>query len=1220
MSRAITAQAKTPLLSAQVSHSDHASSINKAHKDWENPQVYQRNRLGSHVPLVSHTQQSLALTQFSDAAQPSASSVILLSGTQWRFNLFEMPESVTPNFHDPSFNSYQWSKIQVPSNWECQGFGTPIYTNIIYPFPVTPPYVPKDNPTGCYTHTFDIAEDWTNNKRVFLQFEAVGSAFYCWVNGAMVGYAQDTFLSSEFDVTELLKAGSNHLAVQVMRWSDGSYLEDQDHWWLSGIHRDVFLLAKPLTFISDYHVRTPLTFAAKGSSRLSSARLDLSIEVLSIDPQLLSGHSVAAKLYHDTPDLTEAQPVLETTLDLTGQGPSTSDRMAGSKADWHRGAAQGSWSMMSLGSSGPALWSAEEPNLYILVLSLIAPDGSHVESESCQVGFRQDEIKGRQLLHNNRPIMIKGVNRHMHEDRRGKAVTEESMLADIKLLKQFNFNAVRNAHYPNNNRWYELCNQYGIYLMDEANVETHGFEPSFTKKDAHPACWPEWHDAIVDRGVRMIRRDKNHPSIIVWSCGNESGFGSAHSDMAKFYRQLDPSRPTHYEGGGSRTDATDIICPMYARIDECISFANIPTEHRPVIQCEYAHAMGNSNGNYKEYWEMYDSHPHLQGGFIWDWVDQGLINTATDASGKTVEYWAYGGDFGSFPDDAQFCINGMIWPNREPHPGCFEAKAAMAPVAFKLSKPTGQPGYMVTVYNKHWFISTEGLVFDFRVMADGVPIKQDGDDGWTRFDIAQIPAQEEQEERLHAQRMLGGLQDAELALEIRASLLDATPWAPQGHVVAEQQIKLSAQHYLDQLPQQSTSEPEYEQQAAPLTVNWQEENGRDSGLKVVISGSTGCISEWHVGGQSLLTESVTPCFFRACIDNDRGGTGGRSYASRWKAAGLDRMKAVPDTCTLKSKPAQDGGVLVQARFTMRPDRNMDSIIGQTAHNLDESQRPMSSSEGEAAPVGPVQEPSDRWLGAKGPGHINVAVQYTVSGDGDISSSWEVDTSKAIPSKLPMFMYRVVPLLFRALGWLLGKLSLFPHFAGSADRGACWIYRSLPRIGLHFGVPKRCKQVQWYGAGPHECYWDRKSGAPVREYSSTVQDMHVPYIVPGENGGRADVRWSSIHDEDGHGVTAVADRNLMQMSVTQYSMSNLSLARHDYELQPDGINHVYLDHLHMGLGGDDSWSPSVHEKYTIPPGMYKFKVHLSPHEAKVQTSSQAKHPRSVWQQLRSLGHL
>ncbi|KAL3153868.1 hypothetical protein ABBQ32_013441 [Trebouxia sp. C0010 RCD-2024] len=1030
----IASQVRTPLLSAHGVRTDHSSTINTSQKDWENPQVYQRNRLGSHVPLVSHTKQSQALSRFSGTAKLSDwTNVKVLSGSEWRFNLFEMPESVPSDFYKPSFDTSQWSKIPVPSNWECQGFGTPIYTNIIYPFPVTPPYVPKDNPTGCYTHTFDVAENWTTN------------------------------------------------------------------------------------------------------------RLELSVEAHSLDPQLLSRHAIVAKLYHDSPDLSNAEPVVEGSLDLVGQGLDTSDRMAGSEADWHTGAAKGSWDMMLQGEAGPALWSAEEPNLYILVLSLIAPDGSHVESESCQVGFRQDEIRGRQLLHNNQPIMIKGVNRHMHEDRRGKAVTEDSMLADITLLKQLNFNAVRNAHYPNNNRWYELCNQYGIYLMDEANVETHGFEPTFTKKNAHPACWPEWHEAIVDRGVRMIKRDKNHPSIIAWSCGNESGFGKAHSDMANFYRQLDPSRPTHYEGGGSRTDATDIICPMYARVDECVSLANIALEHRPVIQCEYAHAMGNSNGNYKEYWEMYDKHPHLQGGFIWDWVDQGLINTAKAPSGKTVEYWAYGGDFGSFPDDAQFCINGMVWPNRQPHPGCYEAKACMAPVAFAVSQATGQPGYVVTVTNKNWFTTTEALVFSFRLLADGLPIRQEAEEGWTQFDIAQIPPQEEQEVRLHPQRVPGGLQDSELALELRAQLLTATPWAPEGHVVAEAQIGLTPQHYLDQLPRQPPQqEAEYEEESEPLTVHWQDEDGRDTvtvqgdkGLKVVISGSTGCIREWNMGGQPLLTEGVTPCFFRACIDNDRGGTGGRSYASRWKAAGLDRMKVVAESCRLKSEPGEDGSVVVSASFTMRPDPNMDTIIGQTAHNLDESQRPMSSSEEQEAPGVPLQEPTDRWLGARGPGHIDVGVQYIIRGSGDITTSWQLDTSKAIPSKLPMFMYRLVPLLFRALGWVLAKLSLFPHLAGSADRGACWIYRSLPRIGLHFGVPKRCEQVQWYGAGPHECYWDRKSGAPAREYSSTVKDMHVPYIVPGENGGRADVRWGSVQDKDGRGITAVSDSQLMQMSVTQW---------------------------------------------------------------------------------------
>eukprot|EP00891_Asterochloris_glomerata_P003572 jgi/Astpho2/3572/Aster-06480 len=1108
-------------------------------RDFENPRVYERNRLISHAPLFSYPSPDLALKYFvQDDATARTANVQQLGNAKWRFTLFDGPEAVPADFPQPNFGATAWGmsngssdalwlkQIPVPSNWECEGHGIPIYTNIVYPFPLKPPHVPDDNPTGCYRHTFEVDSRWLVNKRVFLQFDGVGSAYWAWLNGKLVGYAQDTFLCSEFDVTEVLCPGINHLAVQVMRWSDGSYLEDQDHWWLSGIHRDVFLLAKPLTFIADFFVNTPLSFVGV-TSKLQSA---------SFLPHSADSSACAAA---------GSSPVRTASMQLQDLQPSTSGRA--------------SLDLMDGPGSPPALWSAEEPNLYVLVLVLQSQDGSVIEAESTQVGFRQDVVRKRQLLHNNRPIMIKGVDRHEHEDRRGKAIGEESMLQDIKLLKQLNFNAVRNAHYPNHMRWYELCNKYGIYLMDEANFETHGFDAGFSGKDSHPAAWPEWHDAIVSRGVRMFERDKNQPSIIIWSCGNEAGIGQAHYDMADYYRKRDPSRPTHYEGGGSRTKATDIICPMYARIDEIKSFANIPMETRPVIQCEYAHAMGNSNGNYKEYWDVYDSHPHVQGGFIWDWVDQGLIVKAKNHEGKEVEYWGYGGDHGGFAADAQFCINGMIWPDRQPHPGCFEAKACMHALH------SGQSGHymQLLVRNKDWFITLARLQFEFRFLVDGLPVS------------------------------LLGAQPGE-GLE--------AAWEPlDGHVQAEAQLAVPKKWLLQELPQ-ALPQPQAKPapQTAPLTAQKQ---------TLVVSETTGCILQWEHKGEALLEEGITPCFFRACIDNDRGGTDGRSYASRWKSAGLDRMKTVPGSCSVSSRQAGDG-VRVAARFTMKPDPNMKSIIGQTAHNLDEKQRPMTAATDDQPTSDAEEEPSDRLLGVKGKAAVQVAVEYTVHPNGAIDSAWEVDARKALPAPLPKFMYWLVPVLFRMLGWMLAKLAIFPHIAGSADRAACWIHRSLPRVGLHFAVPKALEQVTYHGRGPHECYWDRKWGAPLRQYRTTVPKMHVPYIVPGENGGRADVKWMSVTDAKGHGVAAVADAHGLQTSLTRYSLANLSLARHDYELIPDRVTHVYLDHKHMGVGGDDSWSPSVHEKYTVQPGRFSFHVHLLPERAGHQTASDA---RQAWLQ-------
>ncbi|CAL5226900.1 g9773 [Coccomyxa viridis] len=1121
-------------------------------RDWENPAVYNRNKCRSHAPLRAFPSQDAALQYYAVGPAPRDA----------------------PNV-----------QIEVPGNWECQGHSFPIYTNFQYPWPITAPFVPEDNPTGCYRKHFTIPPSW-KGKRITIHFEAVNNAFYAWLNGQLLGYSQDSCLPAEFDVTDIVSTDQNTLTVQVMRFSDGSYLEDMDHWWLSGIYRDVFLLCKPATHISDYWVKTPLTFSDNG--KLKEAKLDIDIQLVTSHVGGFDDVRVRASLFQ----LDEAHPhgCLEV-LPAVEVEVKDKDHWISLDANTKRSHAEagtGGLALIEIDMAAsehlPALWSAEEPNLYVLVLSVVTTDGEHLDSESVQVGFRDVVIEGRQLLVNRKPIMIKGVNRHEHDERRGKAVTEQGMLDDIFLLKQLNFNAVRCSHYPNCHRWYELCTQYGLYLMDEANVETHGFDPALNNNRVVPAQNPIWMHAIIDRGMRMLERDKNFPAIIIWSLGNESGYGPAHLAMAGYIRARDPSRPVHYEGGGSKTAATDILCPMYARIPMIEEWANDASETRPLIQCEYAHAMGNSNGNYKEYWESFEGHPYLQGGFIWDWVDQGLLHKVQDANGKTVEAWGYGGDFGDPVHDAQFNINGLIWPNREPHPGCWECKAVMAPVVFELTKGAQDKmgGLVVRARSKYTFQSTAGLLLTWRVLLDGVPLPlgdpaQGDAEGWYPGGSVPLAPQESEELRLPidmqelsgaAQQARGGgsLAKAEVMLEMRAQLSTSMPWAPMGHVVAEQQLPLPSEWLrwdedaMEQAPSPSSS---------PLHFSKEQRQGHEAvlvkganDLCIEVNLSTGALERWDVGGHSLLAAGISPCLFRAPLDNDLGGSGKTAFATRWKEAGLDCLEIVEGTIKADVKQASESTVQVHAEWLLQPSQDealRSAHIGASGVSEAGGQNFYAEKIPDAPSGAPQEHPTPDAPEPSKEGEVKVAVQYDLHGDGSLQMNWRIDATNVLPAPLP-------PGLFS----------------------------TIPRMGVHLGVPAQYKQAHWYGRGPHECYPDRQYGAPLRQYSvADVKEFHVPYIFPSENGGRSDTRWVALSDESGAGFAAISLTSPMQIMATRYSIASLMAAKHDYELVPDAYTHLHLDHRHMGVGGDDSWSPSLHKEYAVDPREYEFSMLLSP---------------------------
>src|SRR5690625_2446224 len=607
--------------------------------EWNNnPEIFQLNRVDAHATLMPYLTVGDALKGKRDQS-PFFQS---LNG-QWKFAFAETPDKRITNFYEDDFDHSEWDKIKVPSNWQLQGYDYPQYTNSRYPWEDTEyinlPVAPtKYNPVCQYVTTFTVPENW-KRQPVFINFQGVESAFYVWLNGDLVGYSEDTFTPAEFDLTPYLIDGENKLAVEVYRWSDASWLEDQDFWRMSGIFRDVYLYSTPNIHIRDFSVITDL------DDQYEDADLKIKAEITNYYEIQSEGITFQAMLYDKNHEAVFDEPI-ELQIDVN---QTDSLHIETSKF-----------------VKNPLKWSAEQPHLYTLVLGLVDATGNILETESCKVGFRTFEIKDGLMKMNGERIVFKGVNRHEFTADKGRAVDYEDMVHDIKLMKKYNINAVRTSHYPNHPLWYELCDEYGLYVIDEVNLETHGTWRYGQKEeeDTIPGSKPEWTENVLDRCNSMFQRDKNHPSIVIWSLGNESFGGDNFLTMHRFFKENDSTRLVHYEGvfhyRASET-ASDIESTMYINPYGMEKYG-IQAEQseepmKPYVICEYAHSMGNSTGNLYKYTELFDEYDILQGGFIWDWKDQALKTETEDG----IEYLAYGGAFGESPHDGNFSGDGIIF-------------------------------------------------------------------------------------------------------------------------------------------------------------------------------------------------------------------------------------------------------------------------------------------------------------------------------------------------------------------------------------------------------------------------------------------------------------------------------------------------------------------------------------------------------------------------------
>ena len=1010
-------------------------------RDWENPAVTSLHRLPAHTPQASWRHLDAAR-----ADQPS-DSILSLNG-DWNFIYFKAPDQVPEQWLQQDLGDCQ--SIPVPSNWQMHGYDIPIYTNIKYPFPCDPPFVPKENPTGCYSTFFEVNSDWLASGQTRVIFDGVNSAFYLWCNGLWVGYSQDSRLPAEFDLTPYLKEGKNRLCVMVLRWCDGNYLEDQDMWRMSGIFRDVSLLHKPETRIAQVLVRPQLDACYR------DAELFVQVDVTGD----VATHQLVVRLFDGEHEvLTSQQAIGTSVIDEKG---SYHDRCH-----------------FRLPVREPKLWSAETPNLYRVVIALQKNDGSLVEAEAYDVGFRSVEIKDGLLLVNGKAVLIRGANRHEFHPERGQAVRPEDMLLDVQLMKRYNFNAVRTSHYPNHPYWYKLCDRLGLYVVDEANIETHGMTPMSRLSDD-----PVWTNAFMERVTRMVSRDFNHSSIIIWSLGNESGHGATQDGMYHWIKGFDPSRPVQYEGGGANTAATDIVCPMYARVDQDQPFPAVPKwaikkwigmpgENRPLILCEYAHAMNNSLGGFHRYWQAFRQYPRLQGGFIWDFVDQGISRLSAEGT----PYWAYGGDFGDTPNDRQFCLNGVFFPDRTPHPSLYEVQKAQQFFSFRLVSTTP---LVIEVESEYLFRSTDNELLRWQI-ADVSGIKAAG-----QFNLSLAP--NEKQQITLADSLPLTTEGAEPWLDVSVHLAATTPWAEAGWQVAKEQWPLP--RHLSLVAMAAT------RAGVPATLDQTEQS------IVVTHGSqqwtfdkaSGLLTGWEIEQSALLLSPVEAQFTRAPIDNDIGASEAdhvdpNAWIARWEAAGLNRLES---RCLKITAFTGSDGVMVNTHLGYYVDDEM-VILAQYRHHFNNH----------------------------GACQLNVTT----------------DVAEGLPS--------------------------------------------LARIGLAFHLDDEVSQISWFGRGPHENYPDRQTSAHIGYWQLPLDQMHTPYIFPCENGLRCDTRSLTV------GCLTV--EGSFHFNVGRYSRAQLRDTKYEYQLKPEKGIYLNLDGYHMGIGGDDSWSPSVHEDDLLKAGRYHYQL-------------------------------
>ena len=1009
---------------------------------WLDPSVNRVNTKPNSSWFFAYESASLAR----DNRKEKSRRFLSLEG-DWKFLFVKDHTDAPQNFFSTDFDDSAWETFPVPGLFEMNGHGDKIYKNIGYAwatqFESNPPLVEeKNNYTGSYRREFQIPSDW-KGQQIILHIGSATSNLTLWVNGREVGYSEDSKMQAEFDVTSFVTPGRKALfAMQVMRWCDGSYLEDQDFWRFTGLARETYLYARPQSHVEDLFLVPDLV------NDYRDGRLDIRLTITGAQ-----GRPVSFSLVDD-----QGREVWSHSARVTA------DEMS-FRAD----------------ISQPRQWNAETPYLYTLFTTL-GETKKPLEVIPQRVGFRKVEISGRQLLVNGQPILIKGVNRHELDPDGGYVVNPERMVQDIRRMKELNVNAVRTCHYSDDPRWYDLCDQYGIYVVAETNIESHGMGYG----DRTLAKRQDYEKAHLERTRNNVLVQKNHPSIIVWSLGNEAGYGPNFEKAYDLVKQMDQSRPVQYERAGDR-GKTDIFCPMYYDYDACERYAQ-GDNPRPLIQCEYSHAMGNSCGGFKEYWDLARRYPAYQGGFIWDFVDQGLRGTSR-LTGRPI--WLYGGDEGRYPaSDHNFNCNGLLQPDRTPNPHAYEVQYFHQNIWVRhldITRGTAE------LFNENFFRPLENL-------EAVVTLSVDGETEYT-LTLPALPAVRPQQTAQIDLNQLGSMsqlrqflqqhQGHEVTAQVEFRLLRDEPLLPAGHVVAHQQFVLQPYSFPGML--QVMMDARNQQGRVEVDSTLACYTMQAAGLSVTVNRRTGLLDYLDVDGRPMLHDrySVTPNFWRAPTDNDYGAGLQRRFAV-WKNPQVRLTR-------LSLSPAGGRSYGITASFAM----------------------PQAQ--------------------------VTLETSYLLSPEGELMVLHILRPDKEA---------RDVPHLFRF--------------------GQQWVLRA------------DLSQITYYGRGPVENYADRHESQPLGKYSQTVESQYWPYVRPQESGNKTDVRYWTLTDAQGRGLTFRALGGPMECSALNYLPQDLddgpdkaARQHHSGDLTPRPFTVLQLQARQFGLGGVNSWGAWPRQEYRMP---------------------------------------
>ncbi|MBN2474681.1 MAG: DUF4981 domain-containing protein [Pirellulales bacterium] len=1227
---------------------------------WENPTLFDVGKVPPHATLMPYPDVASALRD-DLAASPYFQS---LHG-KWKFHWAPRPADRPMDFYQVGFDAGGWDEIPVPSNWQIHGYGIPIYVNIRYPFsPTDPPHIPHDNnPVGSYRRTFTLPDSW-QGRHVFLHFDGVESAFYLWINGQKVGYSQGSRTPAEFDITSYLQPGENLLAAEVYRWCDGSYLEDQDFWRLSGIFRDVYLFSTGDLRIRDFWARTDL------DENYENATLNLTVKLRNHGGQPVGGQLEAVVVdpsAEPSPTaggtLRALSPPLRRSIDVPPGEEISLD--------------------LSQTVKNPKKWTAETPNLYTLLLVLKNAEGKPIEAVPCRIGFREVEIRDGELLVNGKAVLLKGTNRHEHDPDTGHTISRESMIRDIELMKRFNINAVRTSHYPNAPLWYDLCDHYGLYLIDEANIESHGmgYGRGSLAKD------PVWKEAHLDRTIRMVQRDKNHPSVIVWSLGNEAGDGVNFTATADWIRQNDPTRPVHYERAGTGPN-TDIVCPMYPPPSQLEAYASRP-QRRPMILCEYAHAMGNSVGDLWSYWRPIYAMKYLQGAFVWDWVDQGLrkpipgrmevrdrsrLGLTGTVRGEVVEDGGTRGlqGFVVLPDAPELDLTGnqvTLEARAKPLP-----TDTHSPLILKGDFQYGlkQKGDQVEffVYNteqKAWITASAALPVNWYGRWHDVAGVYDGTELALYIDGLKIASTAYQgkighcgqpvnigRNATHTDRLLSG---TIAAARIHNRALSAEELRdPQRGGDASTVLWLDFQDLENvESPQQGTFFAYGGDFGPPGTPS----DGNFCMNGLVAADRTPHPSLYQVKKvyQYIQVKPVdlgagkveianrhefvdlghVACLWRLTADEQTLGEG--TLPVEGIGPGEKRVVTIPLEAPetepgveywldlsfrLKEKAAwaDKGHEVAFEQFKMPWAKAADVLDAAGLPTIEIEDGPNQVTLGSTQFLATFDRKSGLLTSLQAQGVQLVAEPLR-------PHFWRApidnDRGNGMPNRCDAWrragegwtldaftVERVSPAIVRLvtkgrLPDVEAEYDVVYHIFGSGDVVIDASYRAgerklpeIPRFGMQMAMPGGFENLSWYGRGPEENHWDRQDGYRVGLYRGTVAEQFVDYSEPQENGNKTDVRWLTLTNDQGVGLMATGMPTL-SVSALHYRTSDLEGVAHTYEMTRRKEITLNLDYQQMGVGGDNSWGAWPHKEFLLTEPAYRYRFRLRPITAQTGAS-------------------